>query len=391
SATVELAKLILYDSAHIQEEDVLFKQKRHKKETRQAPRPGVALYNQADVDRTVHLFKAVPYDKPCRIAPNVEVVFHEAGHVLGSSFIEVVLSSAHAGNTGEKCQKRLLFSGDLGRSGRPILRDPELFNEADHPVDALLIESTYGNKVSAPIDTVDNQLTEAINRTVARNGKVIMPVFAVERAQEILYRLHSLIEAKRIPGEIPIFLDSPMAVEATEIFMKHPECFDQEMIQKLNEGKKFQHLSLFRTSEESRTLNSFKGSAIIMSSAGMCNAGRIKHHLANHIGQKENTILFLGYQAAGTLGRQIVDGVNPVRILGEQHRVRAEIVTVRGISGHADQNELLAWFKAIPTPPKHVFVVHGEPESSQALARSIKRDAPDSDVLIPRYRETVEI
>ncbi len=384
SATLDLARLILLDSAHIQEEDALFKQKRHKKESRKGPFDDKPLYTQADAEKVFPLFQPFPYNKEEQITPDVRCCFYDAGHVLGSSFIEIVIKD----KSGQ--DKRLLFSGDLGRADRPILRDPEFFKYADKPVDVLVIESTYGDRNSDPIDTVDEQLVEIIMRTIKRGGKVIMPVFAVERAQEVLYRLHVLQEVGRIPKDIPVFLDSPMAVEATNIFKKHPECYDSEALDRMNNKETMSNLSLLRTREESQQLNNMKGTAIIMSSSGMCNAGRIKHHLANHIGDKRNTVLFLGYQACGTLGRQIIEGTNPIRILGEDRRVRAEIASVRGISGHADASELLNWFKAIPIPPKEVFVVHGEEKASATLANAIQKTAPNSNVIVPQYDDNFD-
>lgn len=387
AATLELARLILFDSAHIQEEDVAFKKKRHAKEKRtpNPDRPVKALYSKGDVDATVALFSAVPYATPTPIAPGVVATFREAGHILGSAFIEIVVSSPEV--DGEP--RRLLFSGDLGRAGRPILRDPEFYRE-DGEISNLFIESTYGDRVSESVDTVDDQLADALSRTLGRGGKAIMPVFAVERAQEVLYRIATLREAGRIPLDAPVFLDSPMAVEATEIFVRHPECFDEETLElsRRGAGALRSTLSLLRTSDESRKLNELKGPAIILASAGMCNAGRIKHHLANHIGNAKNSVVFLGYQAAGTLGRLIVDGVNPVRIHGAPRKVNAEIIVIRGISGHADQNELLAWYSAAPKRPKTTFVVHGEANASRVLAEKIRELAPETTVYVPEYKET---
>ena len=380
SATVELAKLILYDSAHIQEEDAFYKQKRHQKEGRKPERPTVPLYTQADVDRTVSLFVPVPYNEETEISPNVRVTYHEAGHVLGSAFIEAVIKE-------DGTEKRLLFSGDLGRANRPILKNPAMFSDHSKPVYAVVTESTYGDRNSAPIDEVDDQLAVAIQRTVKRGGKVIMPVFAVERAQEMLYRLQTLQAARRIPSGIPIFLDSPMAVEATMIFTRHKECFDEETLEKFKAGSRLVGLELLKTADESRRLNTLEGPALILASSGMCNAGRIKHHLANHIGDRRNTILFLGYQSVGTLGRQIVEGNPTVRIHGEIRKVKAEVVSVRGISGHADQSELLAWFKAIPEAPAYAFVVHGEEKAAQTYANLLKKESFGTEVIRPKYDE----
>ncbi|MBR4751202.1 MAG: MBL fold metallo-hydrolase [Thermoguttaceae bacterium] len=379
-ATLELTKLILLDSAHIQEEDAIYKQKRHAKEGRVPPRPVRPLYRQSDVERAVRLFYPIQYSKPKKVAPGVEVIFREAGHILGSAFIEVILTKPEVD---QDEPRRLLFSGDLGRANRPILRDPEYYREPNE-ISNLYIESTYGDRISAPIDTVDDQIVEIVNRTVERGGKVIMPVFAVERAQEMLARFAKMIVAGRISAETPIYLDSPMAVEATQIFYRQRDCFDEETIETSRKAKDaITNLHLFKTQQESRTLNEMKGPAIIMSSAGMCNAGRIKHHLANHIGNPKNTVAFLGYQAEGTLGRLILNGVNPVRIHGQPRQVRAEIVVVKGISGHADQAELLQWYSAIPRRPKTTFVVHGEPKAANALAEKIREIAPETSVVTP--------
>lgn len=378
AATCELAKLILLDSAHIQEEDALYKQKRHRKEKRTDVRPAVPLYTQQDVQRILPLFTPIPYKEETEVAPGVRIVFHEAGHVLGSAFIEVTVED-------EGRQKRILFSGDLGRANRPILRDPEKFTDASRPVYAAFIESTYGDRSSAPIDTVNDQLADVISKTTARGGKVIMPTFAVERAQEMLYRLHTLQTTGRIPSNIPIFLDSPMAVEATMIFSRHKECFDEETLEKARVGERLAGLELLKTADESRRLNTLDGPCLILASSGMCNAGRIKHHLANHIGDARNTILFLGYQSAGTLGRQIVEGGKTVRIHGEMRKVRAEIASIRGISGHADQSELLAWFMAIPKSPDWGFVVHGEIRSAKTFAALLAKKTPNTKIIVPTY------
>ncbi|MDO5309124.1 MAG: MBL fold metallo-hydrolase, partial [Planctomycetia bacterium] len=301
-ATLDLTRLILMDSAHIQEEDALFKQKRHAREGRRSPRPVRPLYNQSDVGATCKLFQPIRYGKPTKIVNGVQATFHDAGHILGSSFIEFTLSAPQIDQEGAQT---LLFSGDLGRANRPIIRDPEFFKE-NVRVDKLFIESTYGDRISDPIDTVDDQLVAVINRTVERHGKVIMPVFAVERAQEMLCRLARLRDSGQISTQTPIFLDSPMAVEATEIFGRHKDCFDEETLKMIQSARESLHnLSLLRTKEESQQLNDYDGAAIIMASAGMCNAGRIKHHLANHISSAKNSVVFLGYQAEGTLGRQI--------------------------------------------------------------------------------------
>lgn len=383
-ATLELAKLIMFDSARIQEEDAAFKIKRHAREKRVSPRPIRPLYVAADVEKTIKLFCPVPYRNKKSIANGVDLTFYDAGHILGSAFVEVVLSKPQI--DGDE-PKRLLFSGDLGRPDRPILRDPEFYTQREI-VNALFIESTYGDRISEPIVSVNDQLAAIVNKTIARGGKIVMPVFAVERAQEMICRFARLILDHEISGDIPIYLDSPMAVEATHIFEKQKDCFDEQTIEMSKHARgTLKNLRLLKTPQESKELNDLKGPAIIMSSAGMCNAGRIKHHLANHISNPANSIVFLGYQAEGTLGRQIINGVNPVRILGEPREVKAEIVTVKGISGHADQNELLEWYSKIPSHPKTTFVVHGVTEASKTLAKKIKEIAPETNVYVPEYLE----
>ena len=384
SATLDLARLILRDSAHIQEEDALFKQKRHAKEKRTPPHPVRPLYTQDDVEKTVALFSVIDYDKETKIAPNISVTLREAGHVLGSSFIEVV-----ADDNG--VAKRLLFSGDLGRPDRPILRDPAYFTEPDSPVDALFIESTYGDRCSEPIDEVNDQLAVAIHRAVERRGLILMPVFAVERAQEMIYRFGSLQAEGRMPKDVPIWLDSPMAVEASKIFLRHRECFDEETLRRYESRAEVSNFHFLTTKEQSMTLNDIEGPGLILSSAGMCNAGRIKHHLANHIGFRRNMVLFCGYQAAGTLGRQIVEGNKRVRINGQIVAVKAEVATIRGISGHADQAELLKWVGAIPIPPKNVFVVHGETRSSETFRSLLEKRLSGSRIFRPEYGDEVTL
>lgn len=380
-ATLDLAELILLDSAHIQEEDAEYKKKRHAREKRTTAREPRPLYTTGDVKETTRLFQPIRYNEHAKVASGIEVVFREAGHILGSSFIEVSISKPQID---EDETRRLVFSGDLGRARRPILRDPETCRIKE-PISNLFIESTYGDRDSDPIDTVDGQLADVITRTAERGGKIIMPVFAVERAQEVLCRLANLKLEGRIPSDLPMFLDSPMAVEATTIFSKHRDCIDEPTLEMMEKLKgKMTNLGLLRTPEESKKLNNLNGSAIILASAGMCNAGRIKHHLANHIESAKNTICFLGYQAEGTLGRLIVNGVSPVRILGESHPVRAEIASIKGVSGHADQSELLAWYSAIPIHPKTTFVVHGDLNSSQTLAEKIRAIAPETNVFVPR-------
>jgi len=316
SASAELVELVLRDSAEIQAEDAEFKEKRHRKEGRRDTQPVKPLYTLKDVERMLPLLEAVPYDRPVRVNGHVQAVFHDAGHILGSAMIELRGEDHGA-------PRRIIFTGDLGQWDRPIVRNPTVFTEADYVV----MESTYGDRTHEDHGTAEAQLQQVISETVAGGGKVIIPIFAIERAQELIYYLSRLLEAKQIP-EVPVFLDSPMAADVNEIFRRHRECFDVEAEQTVAGGQsllKFPSLHVVRSVQESMTINGLRGPAVIMATSGMCTAGRIKHHLAHHIGNPASTILFVGYQAQGTLGRQILEGNPEVRIHGINRLVRARV------------------------------------------------------------------
>jgi metallo-beta-lactamase family protein len=279
-----------------------------------------------------------------------------------------------------------VFTGDLGQWDRPIVRNPSVFTESDYVV----MESTYGDRDHKNHDSVESQLEKVVNETVAAGGKVIIPIFAVERAQELVYYLNRLIYSGHIP-ELPVYLDSPMAADVNEVFRKHRECFDAEAEEMVASGEsllKFPSLHVVRTVEESKTINYRKGPAIIMATSGMCTAGRIKHHLAQYVGRPECTILFVGYQSQGTLGRQILDGNQEVRIHGIQRWVKARVAQIQGISGHADRQGLLKWLAAFRRPPRELFVTHGEADAAMAFAQQV-RDALHWNVCVPEYRQTV--
>lgn len=378
-ASAELVELVLRDSAKIQEEDVAFKQKRHRKEGRQGKHPEVPLYTIEDVERAVPRLEPVPYGRPVAINGHVELTFHDAGHILGSANVELQVDN---GNDG----RRIVFSGDVGQWGKPILRDPTVLEQADH----VIMESTYGDRDHEQREDIETQLAAVVAETLAAGGNLIVPVFAIERAQEMIYYLHRLVDAQKIP-RVPIFLDSPMAVEATAIFDRHQECYDDEASQLVNSGHnpfRFPGLTLSRSVEESKKINDLTQPAIIMASSGMCNAGRIKHHLAHNIGRSESTILFTGYQARGTLGRQILEGSRQVRIHGRMWPVRARIAELQGLSGHADRSALLRWLGSLRSPPRHLYLTHGEEEASLALAEQI-RTSLGWEVSVPEYQEIV--
>jgi len=381
AASADLAEVLLRDSAEIQAEDAAFKRKRHRKEHRKGKYPVRPLYTLQDVNRTVRLFEPIDYDTPVAIGDGLSAVFRDAGHILGSAMIEV-----GADDGGRR--RRLVFSGDVGQWDKPIVRDPSLFAQSDYVV----MESTYGTRDHGPRGDIESRLGEIVGRTLARGGKVVIPIFAIERAQEVIYHLGRLVDAGRLP-RVPVFLDSPMAVEVTEVFRRHRDLFDveaQAMIANHNSPLGFPGLVMVGSTEESKGINGLKGPAVILATSGMCTAGRIKHHLVHTIGNAENTILFVGYQAHGTLGRQILDGNPKVRIHGRLREVRAAIERIEGFSGHADRPALLRWLGGFRQVPEQLFLTHGEEESCLALARQV-RDKLGWKVSVPEYREAVEL
>ena len=380
AATADLARIVLLDSAHIQEEDAAFKRKRHQKEGRQGPHPEIPLYTVAEAEAVFPLFRPAPYETDIAVAPGLEARFHDAGHILGSSMIGLRF---RAGADGEE-RRTIIFSGDIGQWNRPLVRDPALLDQADY----LVMESTYGDREHEDAGRPAELLARVINETVARGGNVVIPVFAVERAQELLFELGRLIREKRIPRLLTI-LDSPMAVEVTELFDRYRGLFDEEAQVLYSAGQspfQFPGLKLFRTVEESKTVNSIRGSCLILAGSGMAVGGRIKHHLMANIGRPESTILFVGYQARHTLGRQILDGAPEVRINGRLFKVRAHLQQIHGFSSHAGQSDLLRWLGAFRRPPRKLFLTHGEAAAAEALAARIRRERGWT-VEIPVYGE----
>ena len=381
AATADVTEIILYDSARLQAEDVAFKRKRHKREGRESPHPYEPLYGEEDVDATVAKLSRAEYDKPVEVAGDISVTFREAGHILGSS------SPVFKVGKGEDA-RRIVFSGDIGRWTVPLIRDPASIERTDYVV----MESTYGNRVHKPNAAIPENLARIINQTHRAGGKVVVPSFAVERAQELLYHINGLLEEKRIP-QLPVFLDSPMAIRVTDLFRKHAGLLDAAAAEMIAAGRQpceFPGLELCRTREESQAINELEGPAIIIAGSGMCTGGRIKHHLLRYISGRENTIMFVGYQANGTLGRHIVNGAETVRIFGSQYNVDARVEKINGFSAHADRNELLRWLSGMDEPPECVFVTHGEPAASKEFANILNwRDGWTTKV--PEYGETVEL
>lgn len=375
-ATVELARLIMLDAAGLQEEESRYqlrKSKRHSKRKK-----GIEpLYDTLDALNSMERFgRRVTYAHPLQVAPGIRATFLDAGHILGSASIFLELEeNGH--------QHRLLFSGDLGYSGRAILRDP-----ATPPqVDTVVMETTYGDRLHKQLQPSIEELYEVINETIGRGGNVIIPTFALERAQEILYYLREGVANKRIAHFTNVFLDSPMAISATQIFARHPECFDTETLKISGDGGDpfdLPGLHFTRETAESMAINQVEGGAIIMAGSGMCTGGRVRHHLKHNLWGKRNSIVFVGFAAHGTLARSIIDGATRVRIYGEDIAVRASIYTIGGFSAHADQAELLAWHQKTGNP-KTTYLVHGEEESMQVFAKKLSNTHVEMPTLHQSY------
>jgi metallo-beta-lactamase family protein len=380
-ATVDLCKYMLPDSARIQESDVAFYNKHAAR--RGAPADAEPLYTEEDALEALKLFEPCRYETPVQVAPGVTATLYDAGHILGSAIVALDIQE-----DGRKF--RLVFSGDLGRRSLPILRDPTFLTDADY----LIMESTYGSRVHRPPAEASVELRRVLRETIARGGKVIIPSFAVGRAQDLVYELHQMRLANEIP-EVPIFVDSPLAINATEAFRAHPELFDEETqalirADKHGDALGFSGLKYTRSADESKAINNVKGPAVIISASGMCESGRILHHLRNNIEDGRNTILIVSWQAPETLGRRLAEKSREVRIFGEMFRVRAEVATISGFSGHAGRNMLLEWAGAMKPRLKRVFIVHGEPAESQALADGLKEEGI-VDLHIPGMGETVSV
>lgn len=380
-ATADIAEIVLKDSARLQQEDMAFKRKRHQRQNRKSPYPYEPLYDENDVASTLPLLTPVPYDEERVIADHVRLTLRNAGHILGSSMVSLEIADGDRKRT-------VLFSCDVGRNNSPILQDPARPTAADY----VAIESTYGDRTHQSNASIPDRLAEIIGRAVADGGNVVIPSFAVERTQELLFHLGGLKEKKAIP-DLPVFVDSPMAIRVTEVFRKHPGLFDEDSLRLIAEGRHpcdFPGLKLCRSVDESKAINQAPGTAIIIAGSGMCTGGRVKHHLVHNIGQPENVILFVGYQAHGTLGRLILDGEESVRIHGEYHTVKARVERVHGFSAHADREELLTWMGGIKPPPRHVFVVHGEIKAAEAFA-SLIHTRKGWATSVPAYGDNVKL
>tara|TARA_B100000809_G_C15118456_1_gene523334 strand:- start:73 stop:1470 length:1398 start_codon:yes stop_codon:yes gene_type:complete len=381
AATAEIAEIILMDSAKIQKEDVRKKIKRHRRQKRKSPRPPAPLYEMEDVTACKKAFRTVKYDEPVTVAEGVEARFHDAGHILGSSMLELSCKDTDG-------PRRVVFSGDIGHLDVPLLKNPTLLTAAD----VVVMESTYGDRTHESNDDVDERFAAFVNETVAAGGNLIIPSFAVERTQELLYHIGKLRMDRRIPS-IMVFVDSPMAIRVTEVFRHHPELFDKETQEMLEQGTHpcdFPGLTMSRTVAQSKAINLIRGSAIVIAGSGMCTGGCVKHHLKNNLDREESTLLFVGYQAHGTLGRHILEKPEEVRIFGEQYPVRLRIEKLNGMSGHADRDGLMRWLSAFEAAPQHLFLTHGEKSVSHKLSKHIDSEL-GLHAAVPAYLSEADI
>ena len=378
-ATRDLCGIMLVDSAHIQTDDAAFVSK---KRARHKMPPVEPLYAIADAEKTVRQFVAADYGRPFEPVNGVTVTFRDAGHILGAA--QVVLDVRE----GDR-KFRWLFSGDIGRGGDEILRDPEPVENVDY----LQIESTYGGREHVVRQDADADVCRLVSAALQKKGKVIIPSFSVGRTQQIVYVLHQLTLSGCLP-RVPIFVDSPLSVNATEIYRKHTECFNDRIARFLRENANpfgMENLTYVREAEASKKLNDLKEPVIIISASGMCEAGRIRHHLKNNLGDAKNLVLFIGYCAEHTLGAKILAGQSPVNIFGEPHPVRAQIASLDTYSGHADRNELKRYVEKITGDLKKIYCVHGEESQCLAHAETLRQMKPRAEVLVPEYQQVLEV
>jgi metallo-beta-lactamase family protein len=375
-ATRDLASIMLRDAAHIQEADAKFLNKRNRNHGAPAVEP---IYTMADAERALNQFVSVAYGRTFKVTPDVQASLFDAGHILGSAIVQ--LDARENGNA-----RRIVFTGDLGRANLPIIRDPVQVPTAD----VYVTESTYGNKTHDPVENMKQELLSVVRDTVNRGGRIVIPSFSVGRTQELVYFLHELFNERALP-EIPIFVDSPLSVNATEVFRMHPDCYDEEtrreFLDKAENPFGFGRLRYVKTAEESKRLNDVREPCVILSASGMAETGRILHHLAHSVTDPKNTVLIVSFMAANTLGRRIVERQPVLRIFGEDLPLKAQVSVLNGFSAHADREGLLAYFGGLDKNRlQQVFVVHGETEQSEALVEGIKGKGMDR-VMIPEEGE----
>ena len=374
-ATEDLMKIMLQDAAKLQEEEAEFAFKRgYSKHSKPEP-----LFTEKDVEDVLPLVESVRFKKEIKILNQLSVCFFNSGHILGSAIVQLTIHS-------QQHEKKIIFSGDLGRYNDAIMHAPEALELAD----VLLVESTYGDRLN-PVDQIDNHLTQIINEAVAHRGVIVVPAFAVGRTQTLIYHFHQLMEQKRIP-KLPIYIDSPMAINVTDLYERHS--YNHKIKVENQHGKLISifdspHIHFCTTRESSKALNDLKGSGIIISASGMATGGRVLHHLFHRLRNENDTVLFAGYQAEGSRGRRIQDGEPLVKIFGEEVPVKCHVKTINGLSAHADQSELLQWLDNFKDSPKITFITHGETSSANTLAEKLK--PRNWNTVIPEYLETFEL
>ena len=367
-ATEDLCSIMLPDSGYIQEMETKWDNRKRKRSGKKLREP---LYTVEEAKKSIKHFRPVLYDQTIKINEEITVRFVDAGHILGSAIIELWIKE-------DGKEIKLVFSGDLGRRNRPILRDLSRIQKADY----IIVESTYGNKKNHPSENDAGELISIINNTVKKGGNVVIPSFAVERAQDIIYELNkyydeSIKSVDKDFLQVPVYIDSPLTVSATEIFERNPDCFDEKTLELIKAGDNpldFRNLIFTRNVEESKQINKTPESKVIISASGMCSAGRIKHHLKHNLWRNESSIVFVGYQAEGTLGRRIKEGEKSVKLFGEEIQVNAKIYTLDGFSGHADKEGIMWWLEGFENKPKKIFIVHGEEEASREISKKIEEE-----------------
>ena len=377
-ATTDLCRVMLRDSAYIQERDVEYANKKRKKQGKKLFEP---LYTIEDAEATNEHFEPVSYGQTFEPAPGIRCAFFDAGHILGSAFTRIEISENGTTRT-------LFYSGDMGRKHMPILKDPVVVEGCEY----LITESTYGNRFHPPVADVKAKLAGLINDIAASRGRLVIPAFSVGRTQQVLYFIHELLEERQIP-QIPIFVDSPLSLAATEVFSKHTECYDKEMLELVHSSSEpfgFRGLQFTESADESKALNDREGPFVTISASGMCEAGRILHHLSNTMQDSRNIILIIGYQAEHTFGRRLVEREGPYRLFGEEHRLLARVEVINALSAHADRNEMLEYYGSIDTPFRKAFVVHGEADQSEPFAEALG-ELGIAEVEIPQPGDEFEL
>jgi metallo-beta-lactamase family protein len=383
-ATSEIVPLVLADAAHLQAEDVAWKRKRHSAEGRTSLRPLEPLYDNDDVEAACQSLHGVAFGVSTPVAPGVSATLLPSGHILGASMVLLTIDTPST----QSGLQTILFSGDLGRPHIPLLPEPAPPPQAD----LVIMESTYGDRIHEDSIAVTDQLESIIGATLSRGGSVLIPCFAVERAQELLHHLQTLRRAHRLP-RVPIFLDSPMAVRLLKVFGRHPEALNDVSRDRVAAGDSpftLPELRLCSSCEESKRINDVREPSIIIAGSGMCTGGRIKHHLSRYLDDELSTLLFVGYQASGTLGREILDGAREVRLFGGYRPVCIQVQQIHGLSGHADQNELLDWLGQMPGGPKKVAVVHGGSNVTTQFAQRVAARF-SCDVVVPEFGDRVTL